>query len=491
MKLFKRLLILLCAFFKNLSEEFRSAKRQIPYLMMYGWPKFIIVASKADADACASPMAFLLAKKLRVNQVWWRQISAKEKVYKPRGFEHFVQPAYFDVGGEFDGELIDGKLVKPGKLRFDHHQKGFSLNHCATSLVTESFGLKDPVLTFIGEFVRRVDTGKPGEAHEMLRGNMHGPTMRGAVIVISRFFDSLGEQEMLTIIDQVESSLKSLRYFLQTVKDKKRYEDYVQELHNCSKFLKAIYDNDWEYVSTNVTTVKAEAKAVIAKLCDPDPVVDNELYLMVYGIENNNAKILGAISPLVNGLKNDISRSEQIRNGCLAFRAFYNQESLRQKIIRDCLPGGKFKHLKINNPDGSVARVLLAEDVNYDGPAMRVVTRHSFYESIDLVICGSPNGQLGMILIDPLRREVLSLKRFKDVLVLKYPAQKSSFLHNNEFVLYLNKDVQGKDKISFTDVVALAREIIETPLKAELLPVAEVRQASAPKARVVATEVMM
>lgn len=476
MKLFRKFLILFSSFFRRFRSELRSLKRQIPDLLMHGWPKYIIVASKADADACAAPMAFLLAKNLKVDQVWWRHVrhvrnDQANKLYTPRGFEHFIQRAYFDVGGQFDGEIVDGKLVKPGKLFFDHHHDKSFLNHCATSLVIESFGLKDPVLSFLGEYVRRVDTGNPGGAAEMLRGNARGRDALGQIITLSRFFEVIGEPEMLTIIDQVGQSISDLRVIVQSVKDYER-DEYFNHLHECDKFLKAMYANDWDYVAANVTSAKASAKAVVTKLCDADFLTDEKLYLAVYGIQKSNAAILGAMSALVNGLKNDISYSEQIRKGCLDFKSFYNQESLRQKIIRDTLPGGKFKHLKVKNSSGNVARILVAENTTYDGTALRVVTRQSFYESVDLVICGSPNDAFGLILVDPKRREVLSLKHFRNALVAKYPAHAPSFLHPNEFVLYV-KTVDGakdKDKISFTDLVALAKELIEESKAEKPLP---------------------
>lgn len=463
---------------KRIPSELYSFRRQLPYLFLYGWPKYILAASKPDADACASPMAFLLAKKLRVNQVWWRQIQAGEE-HIPRGFEHFIPVVHFDVGGKFDGKVVDGKVVKPGKLFFDHHHHDPSLkDHCATSLVIGSFGLKDHVLNFLGEYVRLIDTGHPGEATAFLKASeRHGETLVQRYSAeksrflhpimhinnLHRFFGMYPKREAFQLIESnaVGRALSALEQLFGTLPTT-RYIAEREALALCRQFYNAIIGIDWAYTKAAFSPAKQACEKLVAKLADQDPSTEQDLHLAVYGIGQSNAKILGAISPLVNGLKKDISRSEQLRNGCLAFQSFYNQESLRHKILREMLPGGTFKEIKIKNSGGQAVRVLAADNVPYDGTAMRITIRNDFYDSVDLIVCGSASGQIGLILVDPIRRAVLPLRRFLDVLVQRYPAQKSSFLHPMEFLLYVNKKVAEKDKISFADIFALARELIES-----------------------------
>lgn len=501
MKLITKLLTFIVLFpkfiyssFRRIRSELRSLKRQIPDLLMYGWPKFIIVASKPDADACAAPMAFLLAKKLTVYQVWWRHVRAGEE-HTRRGLEHFVTPVHFDTSRKFDGELVDGKLVKPGIRYFDHHHDKSFLNHCATSLVVDSFGLKDPVLSFLGEYVRLIDTGNPGAANELLHrySQTRANDTFNSIITLHRFFETIGTPDMLLVIEHVGKAIHNLRSILRGMNDYQPYGDYFQALNQCEIFWQTFCAGKWDQVKETVASVTAAAKAIVTKFVDPDPSLDKELYLTVYGIEKSNANILRGISPAVANLTKNIPQSEQLRLGSLQFLAFYNAETERRQIMRQTLPGGEFKRMDMKTTYGKVVHVIAAENSVHLGNKMRTTIRQSFYESVDLIICGSVNGQIGLILVDERRREVLSLRRFLDELLVRHPTYAPSFLHNNAFVLYLKtaKEATAKDKISFTEVVTLARELIEAPPKAELPPVAEVRLNSAPKALVQTTEAMI
>ena len=478
------------SFFRRIRSELRSLKRQIPDLLMYGWPKFIIVASKPDADACASPMAFLLAKKLTVYQVWWRHVRAGEE-HTPRGFEYFIEAVHFDTSRKFDGELVDGKLVKPGSRYFDHHHDRSFINHCATSLVIESFGLKDPVLNFLGEYVRLIDTGNPGGASAFLHNHTKTGEALDHIVALHRFFEVVGEPEMVTMINQVGASINGLRRLFQKLPNFKHYDADIKRLDECDKLLRAIVAFNCDYVKENFASAKTAMEAVIEKLSALESSSDSELYLAVYGIEKSNANILRGISSAVANLTKDIPQSEQLRLGSLQFLAFYNAETERRQILRQALPGGEFKRLNIKTATGAMVHVIAAENSMHLGNKMRTTIRQTFYESIDLIISGSQNGQIGLNLVNERRREVLSLRRFLDELIARYPAYAPSFLHNNAFVLYLKTAKDAKDKISFSEVVALVRELIEATPKIEPPPDAEVRSAVAPKALLMSTEVTM
>ncbi len=470
MKLLKRCLVFVLLFLvpRRARSLIRAIFRQLLQLLLHGWPKFILVASKADADACASPMAFLLAHKLTVDQVWWRMVRAG-KEHTPRGLEHYIPMIHFDTARKFDGEMVDGKLVKPGSRYFDHHQPDPNmLNHCATSLVVESFGLKEPVLNFLGEYVRLIDTGHTGEANALLN-NSRGGNVFIPIIVLHRFFEVFGKAEMNDVISRVAYAIFDLRKLFTNLNKAAQYSEELRQLDLCEKLYKAVKSFDWEYIKRNFAEAKQAGEKVVAKLCDPDASTDAALYLAVYGIEQSNAQILRAMSPLVNGLKKSISYADQLKFGCEAFQSFYNQETWRQKLLRDLLPGGAINRMYIKHPSAGLVRLVIAPDSLYDGTILRVVTRQAFHDSVDLIICGSPDGRMGLILVDPEQRDVLSLSRFREVLVVRYPAQKTSFLHPSEFLLYLNKDIKDKDKISFDELMALVKECIETP-PAEVTP---------------------
>lgn len=486
--------------FRRIRSELRSLKRQIPDLQKHGWPKFIVVASKADADACAAPMVYLLAKGLKVDQVWWRHVRAGEE-YTPRGLEHFIPMIHFDTSFKFDGEIVDGKVVKPGKRYFDHHQPGFPSNHCATSLVVESFKLKDPVLSFLGEYVRLVDTGNPGAASGLL--SQYSQTRLSAafssIITLHKFFETAGTPAMSSaVINEAGISIGILRVTLLSLKNYQYYTEYFKYLLECEVFWKALCASEWDKVTATILSAEAAAKAIIAKFIDPDPSADRELYLAVYGINKNNAGILQSFSPTVANLDEEISRSEQLWFGAVKVKTFYNAETRRRKIIREVLPGGAFKPLEVMTPTGTTVRIITAENCLHPGNKMRVNIRQTFNEMFDLIISDLPNGSIGLNVVNQKRGEAMILRRFFDELVARHPVYAPTFLANDEFSLYLKtiKKAKAEDKLSFAEVVALAREIIESPPKAELPvvsgaelpPIAEVRPSHAPKALAVEAE---
>lgn len=463
---------------KRYQAQGRALKRQVLNILLHGKPKFILAASQADADACAAPMAFLLVHNLTVDQVWWRHVKAGNE-YSPHLMECFIPIKHFDTGRKFDGKVIDGKVVEPGRVFFDHHHAREAnlpelFNHCATSLVVGSFPAvaKDPIVRFISEYVRLIDTGHPGEASEFLykytRGD--GDVIRHS-INLYQFFEVFGKPEMETQLKKADEAVFVLKAMFTELNRAGQYAPELAGLEECFSLIRAANrvigsgGTEQKALSDIKKHFKPAAKAVAAmieKFRDPDPAIDEELYLRVYRIEPSNAAILKDISAYIAGLVGAVSPDEHIRLGCLKFISFYNNESQRRKLLREFLPNGACKHLRVVNSSGKTVKLLVAEGVPYEGKTLRVITRQTLHDLVDLIVFSSVNGQMGLVVVDDKKRMVIDLHQLKKMLVEQFPVYQKSFVHDSGFVMYLKTERNAKGKrISFEALLAMAERAIK------------------------------